>query len=146
MRTLFCCLSLSSLLVACGPVQDTRPGQPVAHRQAAFKAMLKTFEPMGVMLREEDFKADRFRELAKDLVTKREGPWQYFGADTNYPPSHAKAGVWETPEKFESAKQEFMTATDQLLVAAEKGERGPVEKAYSRVHESCKACHKQFKD
>jgi len=39
-------------LMACGEAADTRPGQPVAHRRAAFKKILLAFEPIGVQLRE----------------------------------------------------------------------------------------------
>ena len=40
------------LLTACGEPQDTRPGQPVKTRQDAFAALLRSFEPMGKMLKD----------------------------------------------------------------------------------------------
>ena len=62
--SLLCVLTLG----ACsGPVEDTRPGQPVKHRQDAFKAMLRSFEPMGVMLRTHSYRADEFARLANEL-------------------------------------------------------------------------------
>jgi cytochrome c556 len=50
-------LSTVALLAACGEVEDTRPGQPVKTRQTAFKEIVKAFEPMGVMLRENRYDA-----------------------------------------------------------------------------------------
>lgn len=63
------------------------------HRQAAFKQIVKTFEPMGVILRKDRYEADKFLPLAEALIAKRDGPWSYFGADTNYPPTKATPDV-----------------------------------------------------
>jgi len=139
-------LLITALLAGCGEVEDTRPGQPVKHRQMAFKQIVKTFEPMGVMLRKDRYDADKFLPLAEALLAKRDGPWSYFGADTNYPPSKATAEVWKQPEEFEKNKQAFIAATDALLVAAKNKDKAQVEKTYDAVHEACKTCHKQFKE
>lgn len=133
------------LLAACGPVQDTRPGQPVAHRQTAFKDILKTFEPMGLMLRDDKFNPQTFQTLASQLLEKRDGPWSYFGKDTDYPPSRAKSELWQEDGKFEAAKQDFFKATDKLAIAAKSGEREKAEAAYKAVEESCKSCHRAYK-
>ena len=135
-----------AMLAGCGEVEDTRPGQPVKHRQVAFKEIVKTFEPMGVMLRKEKYNADKFLPMAEALLAKRDGPWAYFGADTNYPPTKATAEVWKQPEAFEKDKQAFIAATDALLAAAQSKDKVRVEKAYDAVHDACKTCHKQFKE
>ncbi|HET7775219.1 MAG TPA: cytochrome c, partial [Azospira sp.] len=62
--TLLLALALPLLLAACGEAEDTRPGQPVAHRRAAFQQILKAFEPMGIMLRENRYNADEFLKRA----------------------------------------------------------------------------------
>ena len=139
-------LLIPALLAGCGEVEDTRPGQPVKHRQMAFKEILKAFEPMGVMLRNGRYDANKFLPLAETLHSKREGPWSYFGADTNYPPSKATGEVWKQPEAFEKNQQAFITATDALLAAAKNKDKAEVEKTYDAVHEACKTCHKQFKE
>ena len=56
-------LVLPLTLAACGEPEDTHPGQPVAHRRAAFNQLVKAFEPMGVMLREKEYKPEEFRKL-----------------------------------------------------------------------------------
>ncbi|PKO48769.1 MAG: cytochrome C [Betaproteobacteria bacterium HGW-Betaproteobacteria-4] len=135
-----------AMLAGCGEVEDTRPGQPVKHRQVAFKEIVKTFEPMGVMLRKEEYNADKFLTMAEALLAKRDGPWAHFGADTNYPPTKATAEVWSQPEAFEKDKTAFIAATDALLAAAQSKDKAQVEKAYDAVHDACKTCHKQFKE
>jgi cytochrome c556 len=139
-------LSTVALLAACGEVEDTRPGQPVKTRQTAFKEIVKAFEPMGVMLRENRYDADKFAAHAERLLARRDGPWSHFGPDTNYPPTKATPDVWQQPEQFEKDKQAFLAATDALLAAARSKDKAQSEAAYDKVHEACKTCHKQFKE
>lgn len=133
------------LLAACGEPADNRPGQPVAHRRAAFKEILRVYEPMGVMLRTDEYDADRFKSLAQQLVAKREAPWSYFGPDTLYPPSHAKAEVWSQSEKFAAGKKAFVDATDKLAAVAGTKDTKAAAAAYRAVEETCEDCHKAFK-
>lgn len=134
------------LLTACsGPVEDTRPGQPVKHRQDAFKEILREFEPMGTMLRTQRYEADGFARMAEALHAVREGPWDYFGEDTLYPPSKAKAAVWEKPEVFAARRQDFDAAVTALRAAAGSRDAAQAGAAYEKVHDSCKSCHRDFK-
>jgi cytochrome c556 len=134
-------------LSACGkPVEDTRPGQPVKTRQVAFKEMLRVFEPMGTMLRTNTYHAEKFAALAGELITKRDAPWQHFGADTHYPPTKAKPEVWSKPAQFERERQAFIAATDVLLAAAQGRQAEPARKAYFKVYDLCQSCHQEFKE
>lgn len=139
-------LALCSLVAACGEPADTRPGQPVAHRRAAFEKILRAFEPMGVQLRGGKYKPDVFLEKAKELAALKDAPWQYFGPDTNYPPTHATAKVWSEPALFEKERQGFLAAADRLLQAAETRDEKNAAAAYEAVHERCRSCHKTFKE
>ena len=134
-----------ALLTACGEPEDTRPGQPVKHRQQAFKEIIKSFEPMGVMLRKGDYDADRFLGFAEKLQASRDLPWSHFGADTNYPPTKAKPELWQQPEKFEADKQAFLKASEALFAAAQSKDNARVQTAYEAVHDTCKTCHDHFK-
>jgi len=138
-------LSTAALLAACGEAEDTRPGQPVKQRQQAFKEIIKVFEPMGVMLRKERYEADRFLSFAEQLHAKREAPWSHFGPDTLYPPSDAKAELWQQPQQFEQDKQAFLQASEALLCAAQSKDKARIQTAYDSVHNSCKTCHDHFK-
>lgn len=134
------------LLSGCGqPVEDTRPGQPVKHRQLAFKDMLKSFEPMGVMLRTDHYDAEKFLALANELAQRKDAPWPYFQPDTDYPPTKSKPEVWSEPARFEQEKQAFLAATDELQRAAAGRDKAVAEKAYAKVYAACDSCHKGFK-
>lgn len=146
-RLVVSALFVALTVAACGgTVEDTRPGQPVKHRQEAFKAMLRAFEPMGVMLRDNKYQADKFASLAGELVAKREAPWSLFGADTNYPPTKAKPAVWSDAEAFERERLAFFAASDALFAAAQTRDPAQAKAAYDKVYDICKSCHDRFKE
>jgi cytochrome c556 len=132
--------------MACGEVTDDRPGQPITHRRAAFKKILLAFEPMGIELRENRYDANQFIDQAKALARLKNEPWSYFGVDTNYPPTHAKAKVWSDPDQFKVSQETFLQAVDRLNLVAEKRDEGLVRTAYEAVQNSCRNCHKSFKE
>ena len=135
------------LLSACGgEPADTRPGQPVSARRAAFKKILLAFEPMGIALREKQYNADRFIAQAGELDQVKNGPWGHFGPDSNYPPTHAKASVWSEAERFAAGRDAFLQAVDRLALAAASRDEKKVATAYDAVHDSCRSCHQAFKD
>lgn len=142
----YCLLSVSLLLGACSPVEDTRPGQPVKQRQEAFKSMLRSFEPMGKMLRDGRYDSDAFVALADSFAALQEKPWPHFGPDTLYPPSRAKGEVWTQPEAFSQARQTFTEASDALLAAARSRDRRRVETTYQAVQDACQSCHRRFRE
>ena len=134
------------VLISCDEEpKDTRPGQPVAHRRAAFKEVLRTFEPMGVMLRTDVYDPEKFQALVGEFMSRRNSPWDYFGADTLYPPSHAKADVWTEAAKFAIDRNAFLLATDKLSAIAGTPDKNVAEAAYFAVEKSCKNCHDAFR-
>lgn len=139
-------VAVCSLIAACGEPADTHPGQPVTHRRAAFEKILHAFEPMGAQLRANKYKPDKFLAQAKELASAKDGPWQYFGPDTNYPPTHASAKVWSEAAQFEKERQAFLAAGAELLQAAESRDEKKVTAAYEAVHQTCRSCHKAFKE
>jgi cytochrome c556 len=138
-------MSTVIFLGACGEPEDTRPGQPVKTRQTAFKEILRIFEPMGVMLRQDRYEADKFEILAERLHALRDAPWKHFGADTHYPPSKGLPAIWQQPAQFAERRDAFLQATDLLLATAHGKDESQVRAAYKAVHDSCQDCHKTFK-
>ena len=145
-------LFLAVLVTACGgEAKDDRPGQPVAHRRAAFKELLKSFEPIGVMMREGSYNAPKFVLLVDGVMGSRDAPWQYFLPDTLYPPSKAKPEVWSDPAGFAADKKAFFDATDKLAAAAKsaataKSDDGKAaHAAFEAVQSACNDCHKAYK-
>lgn len=139
-------LIVATLLAACGgEPEDTRPGQPVAHRRAAFKELLREFEPMGTMLRDGAYDAQRFAAQAAKVKSLSERPWQYFGPDTQYPPSRSRDEVWSKPAEFEERRMAFLAATDKLLAVAGTKDDKAAASVFQAVERTCKDCHDSFK-
>lgn len=134
------------LLSACGgEPEDTRPGQPVAHRRAAFKELLREFEPMGTMIREDAYDAQRFAAQAAKVKALSDRPWQYFEPGTQYPPSHAKDEVWSKPAEFDAQRRAFLTATEKLVEVAGTTDSRIAARAFQAAEKTCKDCHDGFK-
>lgn len=138
-------LACALLLTACGEPADTHPDKPVTQRRAAFNAILKQFEPMGIMLREKRYDADAFLQLAEKLEGAKDGPWRHFTPDSNYPPTKATDQVWRDPARFEAERQGFFQAQSRLLEAARSKDGEKVGPAYAALHDTCRSCHKTFK-
>ncbi len=140
-------LAVLMLMSACGEPADTFPGQPVTHRRQAFREIMKSFEPMGVMLREDNYQAERFAALAEKYSATFDTPWQYFGGpDTRYAPSTARAEVWTQAAQFEERRLAFLDASRKLVEAARARDAKQVAAAYEAAHAQCEQCHKTFKD
>ena len=107
--------------------------------------MLRSFEPMGTMLKDKRYDADAFARMADEFSRLRDQPWAHFGADTNYPPTKAKPAVWEKPAEFDQRRQEFVSATDRLLAAAAARNEAEARTTYAAAQDSCKACHNDFR-
>lgn len=133
---------------ACSDVpEDTHPQQLVTQRQAIFKDFTRTLEPMGLAARErQPYQPGEFMTQALALQRLSTQPWQFFTADGNYPPTRAKPAVWGQPAEFEQARLAFIGHVDALVAAAQTGTLAAVQPAVTRVQDSCKACHDQFRN
>ena len=134
------------LLTACGEVEDTRPGQPVKQRQQAFKQLLRSFEPMGTMLKDNRYDADKFIAMAEQFKADLEGPWAHFGPDTHYPPSKSKPEIWQKPEEFAKARARFLTEAEALISAAQQRDKNLLASRHQAVYETCRDCHNAFRE
>lgn len=147
---------LSSLLLAVSAVlmltscnsepKDTHPDQPVTKRKAVFKQIMRTLEPMGMVVRNrQDYDRQEFLAGALELKQLASRPWIYFTPDSNYPPTRAKAEIWLKPAEFIQAQKKLEALTDQLAKAAESGNLEAIRPVVNEVEKSCQGCHRQFR-
>jgi cytochrome c556 len=140
-------LGVGMMLAGCGPKPDTHPGQPVTKRRALLHETLRTFEPMGMMVRgnKEPYDAAKFLSLADKLQTLSTQPWSFFPPGSTYAPSRAKPAVWQQSAQFKQAQDTYINAASGLDAAAKTGNLDLIRPAYLRVSDSCAACHKAFR-
>jgi cytochrome c556 len=141
-------LVASSLLTACNDTpQDTHPLQLVSKRQALFKQMTKTLEPMGLVARDHKvYDAQEFKANALSLQHLSIQPWALFTADGNYPPTRAKPEVWSQADEFKQAQNSYLVAVDQLVTASDAGDVAALRIRVEEVQKSCKTCHNKFRN
>ena len=142
----------TTLLLALGActgesAKDTHPQQWVSQRQAVFKQFTRTLEPMGLVARDrQPYVAASFTASALALQRLSTQPWVHFTPESNYPPTRAKAAVWQEPARFQQAQREFTTAVDGLVGAAQASDLAVIRKAVENVEGSCKSCHTGFRN
>jgi cytochrome c556 len=134
------------MLAGCNSKEDTHPGQPVTKRRALLQETLRTFEPMGLMVRgKTPYVAADFLARAGKLQTLSTQPWAYFPPGSTYAPSRAKPAAWEQPAEFKQAQDKYIKAVANLASVAQSGSLDRIRPAYDQVSDSCAACHKVFR-
>lgn len=138
----------AGLLAACNSTPpDTFPGQPVTQRNQLFKQMLRSFEPIGQMAKgKKPYDANEAIALAEEVKRLAPQPWNHFPPGSDYAPSKAKAAVWDKPQDFTRAKDDFLATADKLAAAARERNVDPLRAAYETMQQSCSSCHKKFRD
>ena len=119
---------------------------PSQERQSAFKTMLRTFEPMGVVVRGRDpYIAKQFLQQSETLRTLARQPFTHFASPGNDPKNRAKSTIWSQPAQFQHERDQFYSRVDALTAAAKTGQLPAVRTAYGNVAQSCKSCHDAFR-
>ncbi len=141
-------LTTSVLISACdGTPKDTHPQQLVSKRQAIFKQMTKTLEPMGLVARDHKaYEALEFKGSALSLQHLSSQPWSLFTPDGNYPPTRAKPEIWDKPAEFKQAQDSYLAAVEQLVKVSDTGDMTALRANVDEVQKSCKNCHNKFRN
>ena len=119
---------------------------PSQARQNAFKTMLRTFEPMGVVVRGRDpYVAKQFLQQSETLRTLARQPFAHFASPGNDPKNRAKPNIWSQPAQFQKERDQFYSRVGALESAAKTGQLPAIRTAYGNVAQSCKSCHDAFR-
>ena len=118
----------------------------VKARQQYMKEWRGLNKQMGDILKKstaQTFPSQEFAQLAAQLKATADEPWQHYTAGSR---GDATAAVWEQPQAFRAAIKQFNDAVTALDQAAKRHHYPAIQTAFGQVGQSCKACHKQFKD
>ena len=69
-----------------------------------------------------------------------------FPAGSGTGKSHSLAAVWEQPDAFSEAMNNFVSAAQEMAVAAKSGDMGRIGPAIQALGGSCKGCHDDFRE
>ncbi|WP_133683172.1 c-type cytochrome [Paludibacterium purpuratum] len=137
-------LLLTTLLAILAMPVAAEPGG--AERQQAFKKILQQFEPMGVVVRgRAPYNKADFIQHADALKLAATQPFTLFAPHSIDAKSRAKPEIWSQPAKFQTAKENFLKAVDDLDAAAHNADLATIRKQYDLVSQSCKTCHDSFR-
>ena len=149
-QIIFFVIFLNVFLLGCekniGLTVENDPTRPVFHRQEAFKKILNSFEPLGLMHRKEKvFDLKEYQKHAQHLKETQNEPWQYFKENTFYPPSRSKENIMTENNIFLNEIAEYKNAVNLLNDTAQTGDAMAMQGAYDTLHGTCRSCHKQFR-
>jgi cytochrome c556 len=138
--------SACSALVVNAADDKINPELVVKHRQAVMMAIgghtSATFGAMSLpeFADQQLYHLEQINKLAKMSA-------QTFTAGSNTGKTKSKGEVWSKPDEFKQAMDDFLLKSDTAVAEAKKGTK---EKEYlaavKALTESCKACHKKFKE
>lgn len=136
-------ISLTVLATASCLAATTSPGEA---RQQAFKKILRSFEPMGLMVRgREPYDKNTFIQHADTLKRIANEPFTLFAPNTIDAKSRSKPEIWSQPAEFQKEKDAFLTAVNQLDEAARTKDLASIKKSFAAVSQTCKSCHDAFR-
>lgn len=140
--------TLSVLLTACGG-QSADPDSPEGKRQALFKQILNSSEPMDGMLRGRlAFDADIFAAHVERLVDLSDAPWEHFPEPgDSRQPNAARPSVWSDAAGFAAAIERYQQSVNELAaVTAEQGDDPDALLApLTTVQQACRGCHDDYR-
>ncbi|MCG8296275.1 c-type cytochrome [Pseudomonas entomophila] len=133
-------------LSACDRVD---PNSPLGQRKAIFKAMLKTSEDMGGMLRGRlPFDGAKFADGAAKLDGLSHQPWQHFPQVRDQGDSSARPEVWERQARFQELARQLEVVTGELVevTRTQPLDVAQMKAPMDKVEAACKACHSEFRN
>lgn len=141
-------LALTALaLTACGGdnAQSSAQSDSVKARQSLMQDWRGASDIMkGMMENPTTFDPAVFKEQADFINKGNEAMWAHFNDASAK--GKSQEAVWTDAQGFSAKKDEFMTASANLVAQADTAKTASdVEQAFGKMAESCGSCHKAYK-
>ena len=135
----------AALIAATAAAHAEEPENYIKYRQAMMSAIGGHTGAAGQIVRGKvspegalAMHADALAALTADISS-------LFPEGSDFGETRAKEEVWSDRAAFDKAAGDAKTATAAFAAAVAAGESEKIEAAYRDVGESCKSCHKQFR-
>lgn len=136
---------VAAMLATATAAQAQEPEDYIKYRQAVMKAIgghsgaasqivRGKVSPAGALA----MHADALAALSADIAA-------LFPEGSDFGETGAKAEVWDDRAGFEKAAGDAKTATAAFAAAVAGGDADTIAAAYKDVGETCKGCHKEFR-
>lgn len=119
----------------------------ISYRQGAFTMIKHHFGPMAAMVKGDvPFNAEEFTKNAEAVAALSKFPINGFVAGSYEGKTEAKADIELNAEDFKKKMETFQVEAASLAEVAKGGDMAAIKPQFGKVGESCKACHKEYKE
>lgn len=145
---------IALMLAACGGAQEAAEAPAgdvppeIEQRQENFEAIGDAFKAIRSQLEGGSPDVAVIQASATEINERAQKVPNYFPEGSSVEAGYdteALAAIWEKPEEFSKAANNFIEASNGLKTAAESGDAAAVGSAAKILGGSCKACHDKFR-
>jgi cytochrome c556 len=141
-------LAAAVILASTSAVADDSFEAEIEYRQGVMNVLSWNMKHIGGMLKgKTPYDAEKIKTHAADIASVASlDIMAGFPEDSTSEDSSALEDIWMDFEKFEQKMADFKKAAAGMNQAAQSGDQAAVGKAMGDLGESCKGCHKPFKN
>jgi cytochrome c556 len=150
-KTLAIALGVASIAIMSNVVADEHKSPEEAavdYRKEAFGMIKYHFGPLVAMVKgEKEYNAADFAKNAEAVATLSKFPMNGFIPGSDKGDTEAKESIWKNMDDFKKKMETFQTEAAALANAAKTATSiDALKPQFGKVGESCKACHKEYKE
>jgi len=116
----------------------------VKERMIKFKTSKKLMKKINKGLQNQNFKVIE-RSAEAILIWSKEMS-KYFPEGSNNSPSEASSDIWNDPEGFKKAINNFQLASLELITQSKTNDMDQTISAFRSLAGTCKGCHQKFRN
>lgn len=142
------CLIAASLLVSTSAFAEDGFEKEIEYRQGVMSILSWNMKHIGGMLKGKmPYDAEKVKTHAADIASVASlNIMAGFPEDSTGEDSSALEDIWMDFETFEQKMSDFKKAAQGMNMAAQSADKAAVGKAMGALGDSCKGCHKPFKN
>lgn len=141
---------ITALGIACVPLtaaaEEMDPEAVIKYRQGIMRAQGGLMAAMAQVVRGKVAFEASLPILAKNLTGLSKDVTALFPEGSDFGETEAKKAVWEQWKEFEQSAADAHAAAEDFEHAVQTGNGQAVRDAFKQVADSCKACHKEFRE
>ncbi len=149
-KTLAIAFAATSIVAASLAIADERQSpeeMAIGYRKSAFHMIKYHFGPMAAMVKgDKAFNAEEFAKNAEAVAALSQFPINGFIEGSDKGKTDAKSDIWSHMDDFKKKMETFQVEAKSLAEVAKGGDMAAIKPQFGKVGESCKACHKEYKE
>jgi len=116
----------------------------VKERMIKFKASKTLMKKINKGLQNQNFRV--IEKSAEALLIWGKEMSKYFPEGSDNPPSKASSDIWNDPEGFKQAINNFQLASLELITQSKTNNMDQTVSSFRSLAGTCKGCHEKFKN